>query len=94
MIKYEAENGNVEILDARGSVADITTDVAHMIHLVYEGLKEQNETEAEKFRKGICILVDNMVFGDKEEKKEADTFAEINKQLDDILEKLKRMGAE
>lgn len=97
MIKYEAKNGDVKILSVSGNVVDITADVAHMIHLVYEGLKEQDEKSAEEFKKCICFSVkdDGMVFNECcEEKKEekADALDEINKQLDDLLKKIKAMG--
>lgn len=79
MIKYESTKGKTSI-ECGGPLNEIGADILNLIHLVYDGINEQNEKSAEAFKDMITKNV-ALAFHSEED-------------MSEELEKLKKEHAE
>lgn len=101
MLRFETNNGEVEVLAVSGNTIDIVSDTMFMIRLIYDHLNDETK---EVFRKMITesiyvafLPADEIVNETKKKAKEVGNMDELimaldelNKTLDDLIGKDKK----
>ena len=99
MIKFDSENGKLEI---SGSVMDISVESLAFLRSVYRSINEENDKAAEVYKDFLEKMIKNAFLSSEELDRQAEeakkqtfkTMESIKGFLDELREKMERMGDE